>query len=266
MRVRRVMSESTARTLRDFCREVVTGGTGVNAAVDGLPVAGKTGTAQVSDGRGYVEGRWIASFAGFVPVEDPRLVCLVVLADPSFSYHYGGQSSAVAFSEIVEGVNMSSDLLTGAETRTTIIEARRDGMTEVPSFFRLSCDEAVSLAADIGLRPVFSSGEGTVYAQIPGPGSLVERGAEIILSFMDARGREGEVGVPELRGLSMRSARRMLLECGLRSRIEGTGVVQRQDPPPGRHVERGSVVSIRCEPVPRRESRTGGGAGGRASG
>jgi len=266
VRVRRVMSESTAATMRDFCRQVVTDGTGVNAAVQGLNVAGKTGTAQVSDGNGYVDGRWIASFAGFVPADDPRLVCLVVLSDPKDEYYYGGQSSAVVFSEIIEGVNMSSDLLAGADSHTTIVKSESDGMTRVPSFFRLSCDEAVTLAAESGLNPIFSSGEGAVYAQNPWPGSLVREGADIILSFLDEKGREGTVGVPELRGMSMRSARRMLLECGLRSRIEGSGVVQRQEPAPGASVTRGSVVSIRCEQVPARTGRTGSAANGRASG
>ncbi|MDD3642147.1 MAG: penicillin-binding transpeptidase domain-containing protein [Candidatus Krumholzibacteria bacterium] len=267
VRVRRIMSEQTARTMRDFCRQVVAAGTGVKAAVKELDVAGKTGTAQVSDGSGYVRGRCIASFAGFVPADDPRLVCLVILDDPQAPNNYGGQSSAVAFSEIVEGINLSSDILGTADSRTTIVESSRDGMIEVPSFFRLSCDEAVSLAAQSGLRTFFSSGEGVVYAQIPGPGSLVREGAEIILSFLDERGRGGEVGVPELRGMSMRGARRMLLECGLRSRIEGTGVVHLQDPLPGASVDRGSIVSIRCKPgPPAQDGPAGGGAEGRASG
>lgn len=266
VRVRRVVSESTARTMREFCRQVVTVGTGTNAAVNGLPTAGKTGTAQVSDGRGYVKGKWIASFAGFAPADDPRLVCVVVLNEPSFENHYGGLSSAVAFSEMVEGINMSCDLLTGADSHARVVERPEKGMIEVPSFFRLTTDQAASLAADCGLQAFFSGHEGVVYAQIPGPGSLVERGAEIILSFIDGAAREGSVGVPELRGLSLRSARRMLLECGLRSRIEGTGVVQRQNPPAGRSVARGSVVSIRCEPLPRGERRAAGGGDGRAAG
>jgi len=111
VRVRKVLSPGTAKKLREFCRDVVVDGTGVNAAVDGIDTAGKTGTAQVADGSRYLDNTWIASFAGFVPADDPRLVCMVVLKEPDYKWHYGGASSAIVFSEIVEGINLASDLL-----------------------------------------------------------------------------------------------------------------------------------------------------------
>lgn len=266
IRVRRVMSQATAATMREFCRDVVSGGTGAKAAVDGLSVGGKTGTAQVSDGRKYVEGKWVASFAGFVPAEDPRLVCLVVLNEPAQSHHYGSSSSAVVFGEIIEGINISSDLLAGADTRTEFDRVPRGGMVEVPSFFRLSSSAAVRLAATSGLDPRFSSDEGVVYAQNPAPGVQVGKGTEVVLSFMAAPHSAGTVDVPDLRGLSLRQARRMLLENGLRSTVDGSGTVRRQEPPAGRNVARGSVVSIYCAPGAPSLGRTGGYADGRARG
>ena len=257
IRARRIMSPGTAATLREFCRDVVDGGTGARAAVGGLQVAGKTGTAQVSDGRTYVEGKWVASFAGFVPAEDPKLVCVVVLNEPAYRYHHGGSSAAVAFAEIIEGINISSDLISGADSWAEFAGVLPAGTVEVPSFFRLPSAAAVRLAATSGLHPVFSNDEGVVYAQVPGPGARVQKGSEVVLSFMAAAPPAGKVEVPDVRGLPLRPARRMLIESGLKSIIDGSGIVQRQEPPPGRGVSRGSIVTIYCSPAARPAGRTG---------
>jgi cell division protein FtsI (penicillin-binding protein 3) len=98
---RRVVSEETARTLADMLTGVVTEGTGGLAAVPGYSVAGKTGTAQKPSEteRGYKEGAYIATFAGFAPAEDPALVVAVMLDEPTPIY--GGLTAAPVFSEIM---------------------------------------------------------------------------------------------------------------------------------------------------------------------
>jgi len=69
------MGRDTARTLNRIMQTVITrGGTGVNAALEGYAVCGKTGTAQKTDGSGtYAKGKYIASFVGFAPAEDPAV-------------------------------------------------------------------------------------------------------------------------------------------------------------------------------------------------
>jgi cell division protein FtsI (penicillin-binding protein 3) len=78
------------------------GGTGVEAALDGYSACGKTGTAQKigKDGT-YSQDRYIASFAGFTPVEDPRLTIVVVVDEPQGNY-YGGSVAAPVFREIAQ--------------------------------------------------------------------------------------------------------------------------------------------------------------------
>jgi stage V sporulation protein D (sporulation-specific penicillin-binding protein) len=265
VRVRKVLSPETARKLRGFCREVVVDGTGVNAAVDGIETAGKTGTAQVADGSRYLENTWIASFAGFAPADDPKLVCMVVLKEPDYRWHYGGSSSALVFSEIVEGINLASDLFAPEAEIAVDPGQRAKDMIAVPSFFRLRCAEAEQLASDCDLYLAYTSGEGEVYSQVPGPGTLVQKGGKVSLSFISEGGaKEAGVMVPDLRGLSIRQARRMLIESGLRSRIAGSGRVQKQDPPPGRKVSKGTTVSIRCSAAKNNEGSELALAGGAA--
>ena len=99
--VRRVVSARTARTVRRIMKTVITeGGTGTLAALDGYTVCGKTGTAQKLDRSGYANGRYIASFLGFAPAENPKLAVLVVVDEPGKD-HYGGTVAAPAFRRIV---------------------------------------------------------------------------------------------------------------------------------------------------------------------
>jgi len=99
----RVLSEETAQQTREILMTVVTEGTGSNAAVEGYAVAGKTGTAQKarSDGKGYAKDKYIASFAGFLPAEDPQILIVVTLDEPSNAI-YGGAVAAPTFSKLAE--------------------------------------------------------------------------------------------------------------------------------------------------------------------
>ena len=106
MEVRRVVSEETAKTVRDALVKVVSKkGTASLAHVSGFTVAGKTGTAQkVAPGGGYEQGKWVVSFAGFMPAENPEFVALVLLDDAvtKAGQNYGGLVAAPIFSRIAE--------------------------------------------------------------------------------------------------------------------------------------------------------------------
>jgi cell division protein FtsI (penicillin-binding protein 3) len=101
--VRRVISEKTARTITRIMQTVITeGGTGVNAALDGYSVCGKTGTAQKIDENGrYSNEKFIASFIGFAPVENPKIAVLVVVDEPQ-KEHYGSEVAAPTFKAIAQ--------------------------------------------------------------------------------------------------------------------------------------------------------------------
>lgn len=97
-----VAAPSTVRQVKTILEQVVIDGTAKNAALDGYRAAGKTGTAQKAfAGRGYVDGRYIASFVGFAPLERPQVVLLVLLDEPLPRYH-GGEVAAPIFHSIVQ--------------------------------------------------------------------------------------------------------------------------------------------------------------------
>lgn len=98
----RVIDPATNAALVKMLESVVSTGTGVEAAIDGYTVAGKTGTAQMPDPThgGYLPGAFVGSFAGFAPAENPVLSCIVVLNHPTPIY--GGSVAAPVFSTIVQ--------------------------------------------------------------------------------------------------------------------------------------------------------------------
>jgi len=102
--VRRVISKSTAATLRDILKTVVEeGGTAQRANVNGNLVAGKTGTAQIFDTKTghYSKNRFVSSFVGFAPADDPRVALIVVVYEP-VGETYGGLVAAPVFKNIIE--------------------------------------------------------------------------------------------------------------------------------------------------------------------
>ena len=98
---RRVVSTRTAQQVTAMLSEVTRVGTGTKAQIKGYSVAGKTGTAQKpkEGGGGYQEGAYVATFAGFVPAEAPRLSAIVLLDEPTNGY-YGGDVAAPMFAQV----------------------------------------------------------------------------------------------------------------------------------------------------------------------
>lgn len=113
--VRNVVPEETAEFVsRALAGVTGPGGTAKLANVAGFSVAGKTGTAQkVSPRGGYAPGKYVVSFVGYLPVEDPRFVCLVMIDDAkvSSSVNYGGTLAAPVFSRIGEKAARYLDLV-----------------------------------------------------------------------------------------------------------------------------------------------------------
>jgi cell division protein FtsI/penicillin-binding protein 2 len=94
--------------MRAILQRVVEEGTGKKAMIEGIPVGGKTGTAQkvLPNGRGYSHSNFMSSFIGFAPADEPQFVMGVVLDDPKPLY-YGGTVAAPVFKEVMETLLLS---------------------------------------------------------------------------------------------------------------------------------------------------------------
>jgi cell division protein FtsI/penicillin-binding protein 2 len=105
--VRQVCSEKTAQRMTEAMEAVVVEGTGKKAAIEGVRVAGKTGTAQRFNPltKKYQQGHFTVSFVGFAPAEAPKAVAVIIIDDPKAenkSDLYGGKLAAPLFSKVMK--------------------------------------------------------------------------------------------------------------------------------------------------------------------
>jgi cell division protein FtsI (penicillin-binding protein 3) len=199
--IRRVLSKEVAETMTSILTGVVReGGTGTRAALAYYEAAGKTGTAQKVDGLvgGYYEDRFISSFVGYVPSNQPRLVILVVIDEPQ-GIPYGGTVAGPVFKNIAERSLQylsipptKGPVLAKASTRTipwrppkrTIHEAIHQGKPSrrMPDLKGLSIRAALNRVKALELL-VSVSGSGRVVDQRPRPETMVGKGDACFLIF-----------------------------------------------------------------------------------
>ena len=242
--VRQIVSEETSKTVRELLENAVNVGSGQNAYIKGYRVAGKTGTSEKIP-RG--QGKYVASFLGFAPANDPKVACLVVVDEPSLGSYYGGAVAAPVVGKILE------DTLNylGVEPQYTTEEKTTIDIS-VPDVTGLEVSVAKKKLEDMGLKhTVIGSGE-KVLSQMPSSGATVSSGSVIVLYTESTAGDE-KVTVPDLKNKSLASVKSILSSKGLNLSIVGAGatgsdsdrtVAEKQTPEAGAEVERGSVVQV----------------------
>ncbi|MFT4571148.1 MAG: cell division protein FtsI (penicillin-binding protein 3) [Candidatus Binatia bacterium] len=210
---REVVRPEVALAVTRMLETVVTPeGTARHAAIAGVRVAGKTGTAQKAENGGYSKDRWLASFAGFLPADDPRIVIAVLIDEPKGG-HYGGVIAGPVFKKIAEA-----------------------------SLDYLGIERALPPPGD-DIDMLFD------VANIEGDGT--EATSDPVVEDSEADGLQGEFedepepGVmPDLRGLSLREASRAIAFCACELDVQGEGYVVAQTPPAGESVGGDRRVSL----------------------
>ena len=251
-RVRRVISTETARTFRAFLREAVESGTATEAALDWCAVAGKTGTAQkkLENEHGYGAGRYMSSFVGMAPADDPKIVGLIVLDEPRGAY-YGGSVAAPVFREIVSAwaVTGRGPLPLPSSSLVRVEDEPSKG-DRVPDVRLLPLSRAREALARAGYQIRVAEGsaiDGRIALQAPEPGSAARKGGIVEVTLTAAA--EGGATVPDLRGLALREALLKLsaqaIEVG---RVRGSGAVVEQSLPPGATVPKGVKCTLTLSP------------------
>ena len=190
------------KTMQTVLRHVVSQGLGKKAGSKNFPVSGKTGTAQKirRETAGYLEGRYIASFCGFAPVEDPIFTVLVMIDDPRGGDFYGGQIAAPVasriFTQLLRYAHVEPSSNTFAETTGGTEKGRSDdeekrmeaaatppeGKAVVPDFTGLSLREAARLAELRGLT-FESEGTGAAVSQSLSVNDIVDQGERVKVYF-----------------------------------------------------------------------------------
>lgn len=226
----RVLDPQISALLRSMLSSVVEAGTGSKAALRGYSSGGKTGTAQkIVDGR-YSRTRYVASYAGFAPLDRPRLVTLVVINEPK-GVHYGGHVAAPAFKEIMERsllyLGVPQDQPVEVEFPRNLAGMGRNsrpapGDTEEALLSPTQLQETMQALLDDALDDPSTP-------PTPGASVTVEVGGEPL---------------PDFSGRSLRDVVRECARLGIRLKISGTGLAVAQRPQAGRGISRNMVCEV----------------------
>ena len=250
--VRQVISKNTAETLMGLLTDVVKKGTGKNAYVDGYGAAGKTGTAQVVGSGGYVDGKYVGSFVGFAPADDPQLAALVMVAEPTGSVYYGSQVAAPVFKVIAQDAlrYLKVPERPGLEKPKSPFEYEEPKVNLiVPNVANYPVEDGISVLKNTGFT-VQTRGEGSIISnQVPKGGAKVLSGTTIILELQHpGKSPPGEVTMPDLRGRTIKESGVILEKLGLSLNPEGSGLAVAQQVAPGSKTPRGTTVTVEFQP------------------
>lgn len=230
--IRQVISEQASKKVGEYLEQVVSDqkiGTGKRAYIEGYRIAGKTGTAQKVVGKDYAEDKYVVSFIGYAPVEDPKIVLYVLVDEPDDPTAGGGSVAAPVFRQIMEkslphlgvlpkitksadaGDKEDTEAVSGPVTAKVIDVA---GMTTTQAKSKLSNSSFDALVLGKGDK---------VVSQLPKAGTVLPTSQQVYLLTEKTLG-----SVPSLKGLSLRDALDMCSLLGASCTASGQGYVSGQ--------------------------------------
>ncbi len=237
--LRQVISYDTAQEMKMILESVVTNGTGGKGKIEGYRVGGKTGTAEK-----YSPGKYVVSYAGFAPCDDPKLAILVIIDEPSGGLIYGGTIAGPVFQKVM------ADSLNYLGVKPKIPQVEDSDNVEVPDLRNLFIEDAKKILIQKGLSPRVE-GEGYVVTeQVPLPGVEVKKDSTVILKVSDSRTNKDPVTIPDLKGRTVKEATDIINAIGLNIEIAGSGYAVKQNPLPGIGVSLGTTVKVEFSQTP----------------
>lgn len=236
----RILDENTVATLAEFMRGVVMRGTAKNLLPLPFAIAGKTGTAQKPNFAtgGYYQDKYMGSFGGYFPADSPLVAGIVVLDEPE-PIHYGGYTAGPTFKNIAmkfaaldrynlppmpdsTGEDDSGDPEEADSAMVRVLLADLSGRTREGAEYELS---------RVGLKVEFSGSGNRVLSTQPAALARVPEGSTV--RCIMSRDAKMEFPAPDLTGLTMREAVRILNRYGLAFTSEGAGRIVMQTPEAG---------------------------------
>ena len=248
-RIRQVAQPETIQKLLPVFEDVLAdSGTAEQAAIEGLQIAGKTGTAQKYTNGGYGTSNYYASFAGFFPSRDP-MYAMMILVDEPRGVIYGGWTAGTIFRHIAErirGVDRALDKVPFIPQEDTLRRQVFEGALAItPDFVGQTREEAELFLRDLDLSFEIGGKGDRILRQEPVAGQRMDLDQPMKLWVGTMNPSEVALEVPELRGLSMKQATNTLIASGFEVQKVGSGTIYAQFPLPGERLRTGYAVTIR---------------------
>jgi cell division protein FtsI (penicillin-binding protein 3) len=223
----KICSRTTLKKIKGLLEGVVERGTAKNIKGTHYRIAGKTGTAQILENGRYTR-RYITSFVGYFPADEPKYSAIVMIKNPRGWYQYGSSVAAPVFKEIADNIyardiNLHAPMERLEQAENNALPVIRAGNQQE---LALICDE-------LGIPNESDVEEDWV--------KTVRNGSSIGWK----KATEGQDIVPDVKGMTFRDALYLLEKSGLRVFYEGRGRVQTQSLTPGVRVRKGDGIYVR---------------------
>jgi len=222
--IRKIASNTVMNQLTQLLVTTVESGTGIEAAIPGWQVAGKTGTAQKYVDGIYSHTKFISNFVGYLPASNPQLLCVITLDEPKLGYHWGGTGAAPVFKRIMERIiNLDDSII----IPKNIIN---ESITREPILVENKSKNSIKIFKN---EPILLSSVANEPAPIP--------------SSKKQQKHKIQTVIPNVKGMSLKKAINTLQNSGLESNFAGSGTVMWQSPKPGTVSMAGTICSIGLE-------------------
>ncbi|MBE6090693.1 MAG: stage V sporulation protein D [Clostridium beijerinckii] len=228
-------AEKTAE-LRGYLEGVVTGGTATGTFIDGYHIGGKTGTAEKVVGGKYGEGKYISSFVGMAPANDPKVTVMITVDEPSNGEYYASQVAVPYAKMLFTGI---FNYLDSASSNEKIVKD-----IIIPEVRNMKVSDAEKVLKDKGLDFNIDGNEETILSMKPYPGSSVKEGSKITLYTSGDATYNNNVVMPNVRGYSKEDATTLLKNLGITATFEGNGVVSVQNISEGEVIPKGTTAEL----------------------
>lgn len=237
-----IVDEKSTMRVKEALESTVSNGSSKDAGIEGIKVAGKTGTAEKVDPEtGTYGAGYIASFAGFAPYDNPQVSLIVIIDNPKNGEHFGGIVAAPfageLFNNIFNYISLNEGKLDAKDESVIIPDLRGDKVT--------SAEKTLN---ELGVNCVID-GEGTFVTSVtPIPGYKVKKGDSITLYAGSRFDRnEKEIVVPDFRKLNKEEAEEILKSLGLKGEFEGEGEIKEQSISAGEIIKSGDKIKFKLE-------------------
>ncbi len=237
-----IVDEKSTMRVKEALESTVSNGSSKDAGIEGIKVAGKTGTAEKVDPEtGTYGAGYIASFAGFAPYDNPQVSLIVIIDNPKNGEHFGGIVAAPfageLFNNIFNYISLNEGQLDAKEESVIIPDLRGDKVT--------SAEKTLN---ELGINCVIE-GDGTFVTSVtPIPGYKVKKGDSITLYAGSRFDRnEKEIVVPDFRKLNKEEAEEILKSLGLKGEFEGEGEIKEQSISAGEIIKSGDKIKFKLE-------------------
>lgn len=234
-----VASKENTAKLRQYLEKVVTSGSATSTFIEGYHIGGKTGTAQkVNPENGtYGAGKYISSFVGMAPVDDPKVTIMITVDEPSSGNYYAGQVAVPYAKQLFLNIFNYMEGKFSSENNSAIVKD-----VIIPEVRGMKIEDAKKVLSDLKINADVTGNGDTITSMKPYPGYAIKEGESITIDTEAEN--DNSVIMPDVSGYSLEEATKLLKSLNIVVSSEGSGMIIDQSIPQGVLIKKNTTVKL----------------------